>query len=336
MAPPTKTVQCPECKKNICKNKPSVGCGYCDKYFHLPCCHVNEEQYKFLLKFRNFKFTCKNCEESPLYFKLQTDMRNGFMELAKSMETKMDEYKQALDEHFQNSLLKLKDDFNQFVDSVRCDQSSELENLKAEVNIVKSEISHCYAMVKQVDQTAYGKICALETKNSILQRRLNRADIVITGLPQSIKHLRTPVKKIASLCKIQITDADIQHCTYFANGKSVLVKFNSVFTRDLIMGNYIKLADPILTKDIVCGEVRKEIHLGDHHTPAASQLLFICRKLRSAKKIQKYTFINTDVPAVKVTLNNNSVKKMYIQECTDLLNGLYNPSGVDMDSGQNI
>lgn len=309
MAPQAKVYQCPECKKNINKANPSVGCGYCDDYYHLPCAEVPDDQYKFLLKHKNCVYKCKKCTSHPAIFDLRNEMRSGFAELVKSIDAKLDEFKEVINEKLRETISSLKVEFKESTNALRNEMSSKIKEVTA-------EISNCYSIVKHAELDLNNKIKALETTCSIQQRRLNRADIVITGIPKGIKHLRDPVKKIASLCNVELDDRDIQHATYFAQGKSVLVKFNSVYTRDLIMRNYIKSPN-ICLKDVVGGEANSKIYLNDHNTRASSNLLFVCRKLRKAGKITKYTLINTDIPTVRVTLHNNEVKNVNLQQCSD-------------------
>lgn len=158
----------------------------------------------------------------------------------------------------------------------------------------------------------------LEMHNNILQRRLNRADIIVKGLPKHIKNIRVPVLKIASLCGLPISHDGIQHCTYIHNGRSVLVKFNSVQHRDKLMMNFSKKRHLIL-KDIIGGDITSKVFLNDHLTPAAANLISTCRDLRMENKIIKYKFINTDVPKVRVTMLDNNVKILNLQQCSSML-----------------
>ncbi|KNC31662.1 hypothetical protein FF38_10084 [Lucilia cuprina] len=159
----------------------------------------------------------------------------------------------------------------------------------------------------------------LEMYNNILQSRLNRADIIVKGLPKHIKNLRVPILKIASLCGLPISHDGIQHCTYINNGRAVLVKLNSVQHRDKIMMNYSK-KQHIVLKDIIGGDITSKVFLSDHLTRVAANLISICRDLRIENKILKYKFINADTPKVRVTLPDNNVKILCLQQCSVMLN----------------
>lgn len=125
---------------------------------------------------------------------------------------------------------------------------------------------------------------------------------------------------IAEICKIAIGPGDVQHCCYIYGGKMVLVKFNSVHTRDLIMANYFR-ARNIMLKDVMDTDIQSRIYLKDHLTPCAAYLVNICRKLRDRKNIQKYVLINGDVPRVRVTIMNGTDVVQSLEQCESMLSG---------------
>lgn len=305
--------KCPACNKNVTKTMKSVSCAYCGEYYHLKCGKISEEQYQFLIKNKILKFICQTCERVPKRCKVQEDLRNGFMsmmtQMEKEMETRFQEQKRQLEEHFDSGLKAMEAKFENFFNTHNgnngdCD--------------IKSDLKNCYNMIKHVDDIANQKIHSLEIKNSILQRRLNRSDIIIKGLPKYIKNLRKPIIKIASLCNVCIYYSDIQHCTYFNGGKSVIVKFNSVQIRDAIMINYRRNIK-IKVKDIVGGNANSNVFLNDHLTPSAKELIAVCKNLKLAGKIKKYSYKNYDVPKAKIFLLDGSVKVLNFEECVSML-----------------
>lgn len=160
----------------------------------------------------------------------------------------------------------------------------------------------------------------MQVHHDVTRRRLNRADIIINGLPAGIKVLRDPIIKIAAICNVMLSPSpsENQHCCYLSNGKAVLVKFNSVHLRDTIMINYHR-KDQILLSDVVPEEVASRVFLNDNFNDAAGKLLFVCRKLREQKKILRYKLYSADRPKAIITFLNESVKLLDLQQCADML-----------------
>lgn len=227
--------KCPKCNKNVTKTQKSVGCAYCGKYYHLLCGNITVEQYEFLSKNKVLKFICLNCSNVPKSCNIQEELRIGFAALTasleKELERKIEESKRLLNEHIESGLKAMEDKFAEIINYQPLADS-------CDVQVMKSDLKQCFDVIKVLDDATNEKLQYLQTQNCILQRRLNRSNIVIWGLPSNIKDLRAPILKIFSLCNVPVTSSDIQHVTYFARGKAVLVKLNSVQIRDAIMINY--------------------------------------------------------------------------------------------------
>ncbi|KNC25473.1 hypothetical protein FF38_05860 [Lucilia cuprina] len=183
---------------------------------------------------------------------------------------------------------------------------------------MKSEILECNKLIANIDKSTSTKITALENENYVLHRRLNRADIIISGLPNGIENLFDPIIKIGSYYNISISKSDINHVCYIHQRKSVLVKFNNVFLRDNIMSAYFKTRS-LKVADVVEGNIDLRIYLNDHYGPAAGKLNAICRKLLQKKVINKYRILNGDKLLVKLTMSDGSVVIHNAVECDSLL-----------------
>lgn len=183
---------------------------------------------------------------------------------------------------------------------------------------IEEETMNCSALVKQCESRCDNAIQDIEAENDISRRRLNRANIVINGLPRGILDLREPITKIAALCNVELRPSDIQHCCYFNGGKSVLLKLNSVYTRDCIMVNFNKRSSLLLC-DVVGGEVRSKVYLNDHLCRATSKLLFVCRKLKRQNKVKKFKLFNADRATVELEMTNGSRKVLNLTECAEML-----------------
>lgn len=312
---PGEICKCPVCNKNVTKTMKSVSCAYCEKYHHIKCAKMSDEQHTMLIKNRIFYFICQTCSRLPKYCDVQEQLRVGLASMTahveKEMEVKFAEFKRHLAELLETGLRTVREDFEKFTNNHSEDNSDCVKDLK-------SDLKNCYRMVKHVDDATNQKMHTLEIQNSIFQRRLNRSDIIIKGLPKSIKNLRKPIVKVASLCGVRLYYSDIQHCTYFAGGKSVLVKFNSVQIRDTIMINYRKNIS-IKVNDVIGGAGNTDVFLNDHLTSAAKELIAVCKNLRTSNIIRKYTYKNYDIPKVKVVMSDGSIEVFNYQQCVALL-----------------
>lgn len=306
--------QC-SCKKNVTKTQKKVGCSICAMYFHIECVGITEEQCRFLSQNKNvFSYICNSCRSTPkekhngIAENPTGDIQQGLNDISTEIGKQFEEHNRIFKKQVMASITELEKKIFQLFEQFRVEQTERLNKIKNDNN----------KKLNQVENAFNKRVCDLEVRNSILQRRLNRADIIIKGLPKSIRKLTEPILNIATQCGVSLSGSDIQHCTYIHNGRSVLVKLNSVQCRDAIMMNFAKKKFLIL-KDILGGNVSSKVFLRDHLTAAASELVSICRDLRIENKIISYKFINSDVPKVKVTLPNNTHKVLNLQQCTSMI-----------------
>lgn len=154
----------------------------------------------------------------------------------------------------------------------------------------------------------------LENKNEVMQRRFNRADIIINGLPRTQIQLREVIFKICKVLNVSIVDHDLCVCTFINNRKSVLVKFNSVIKRDLVLRSYFKKRSLRLS-EIMDNDIQSSVFLNDHLTEKGSKLFNLCRKLRKEDTIAKFRMLYSDIPRVKIHFKNNTEKIFELEEC---------------------
>lgn len=325
------------CGKNVTKTQRSVGCTLCGSFFHIKCVGFTDDQHAVFHKNKVvFSYVCNQCrydndgdnladppvsepKQPPAPDDLSQSMRNLTLELEKQFK----EHSRTFEQKVYASIAALDTKMVQLFDKFRKEQKEATENLKA-------ELAHNENFMKQMDTSLSKRILSLETQNNILQRRLNRSNIVIKGLSRNIRDLRGMFVKIAACCSISLTNMDIQHITYFSSGKAVLVKLNSVQARDEIMVNFSKIKY-LLRKDIEGGDSESRILLCDHFTPAAANLVAISVKLREKRCILNYKFINADMPKVMVMLPNNVRKTLNINDCLDMFNESLR--GADVERG---
>lgn len=326
---------CPKCTKNVNGNHKSIGCGACGTFYHASCLKVTKDVHSFLYRNKMFSFTCSKCsdghdacstgEESlEIHNQVQnvtnndpannicTELRNCFLELSSSLEQQHQAHISEYEKQLQNALQVLQTKVNDIIVAVRTEYTDK-------VNKLQSEVQSSCGILNQVDVKHTNKINDLENQINVFQRRQNRANILVKGLPHGIKNLREPIVKIGSICNIQLSPLDINHCCYISSGNSVLVKFNSVHIRDCIMVNFSKLSNPILANNVTKENINNRIFLNDHLLPNAANLMYTCRKLCNEKIIQSFKLINGDKPIVAVIFNNGSERFLEIQQCIDLL-----------------
>lgn len=316
---------CPaaKCKKQVADNQHSIGCCLCGQFYHIQCVKITREQHAFMYKHKkDIFYRCTKCSkleitakanvvtndnESPANDQVSRDLDECFSSLTASLDNKQDEYKNDVDKLLVNHRSQLEE----IIYKVR-------EELLAKIEKIKYDLNNCTAMIKHVDKNHADDIHELQVHHDVTRRRLNRADIIINGLPAGIKNLREPVMRIGSICNTLITHSDIQHCCYLANGKAVLVKLNSVFLRDSIMINYHK-KDSILLSEVVPEGVESRVFLNDNLNDATGKLLYVCRRLKEQSKIQKFKLFSADRPKAIITSLDGSVKILGIQQCANML-----------------
>uniref|UniRef100_A0A1I8NK19 Uncharacterized protein n=1 Tax=Musca domestica TaxID=7370 RepID=A0A1I8NK19_MUSDO len=128
---------------------------------------------------------------------------------------------------------------------------SEQNSIKTALDDIKNEMSSCFTEIRSdiktcndrinhVESNASSKLSDLQAEINLLHRRLNRADMLIGGLPAGIEDLLAPVLSLGTFFKVPISSSDISHVSYISKKAQILVKFNNVHARDCIMKEYFK------------------------------------------------------------------------------------------------
>lgn len=304
----SKSWVCPICNKNVRKTEYSVACSGCKSYFHPKCINISDSEVK---SNKTLNYTCNKCSAGK---------RKSGEDVERLFDSFNSKVKMQMEEQVQKCFNGFREILDRAVEALRVEFSGALQQLQEVVDDCKQELLHVRnknVMLLEEITVCKEQYKNAERQNMIQQRRLNRADILINGLPQSIRNLREPVTKVAQLCNVQLHPCDIQHCCYIYGGKTILVKFNSIHIRDKIMANYFRTS--IRLKDIVDCDVQSRIYLKDHLTPAAARLVNTCRKLRDRKKVHKYVLINGDVPMVRLTFQDGNEIDQNADQCQEML-----------------
>lgn len=224
----------------------------------------------------------------------------------------------SIHEKMDRVLKKMDDDRNEL--NIKLDSAiKDIQNeLSSAVTDLRNDVSACHTFIKKVETSAETKMVRLEVENNSLHRRINRCDIVINGLPDGLDNLLNCVIAIGTFCNISISNADVNHFFYVNQGRSVIVKFNSVHVRDAIMKEYFRTKS-LKLRHVIGGEITSRVYLNDHLSPASSRLNTLCRRLIKQKKVLKFVMLHSDKPMVRLTLLNGEEATSTYDECLKLL-----------------
>ncbi|XP_058974227.1 uncharacterized protein LOC131804754 isoform X2 [Musca domestica] len=334
---------CNVCKDHIAKSKYKIGCKGCANFFHLDCVGISEAEAKIN---KQLRYTCVCCvraaggsgdagvvdrgtkantavDASRVGATADASLNGGdgtvgvaacdFVgnsdalrelqdNLILSMKQQMDTYMARCLSEFRTKTDALFDLYNAQISEVKRD----VVELKKAVVELKMTVSEVKSTALLAEKKLADRISELESFNNVLQRRLNRADIIIRGLPENIKDLRSFVVKVANLCGLQLSHGDMQQCCYISERRAVLVKFNSIQTRDSLIRRFVKRGKVTLKEVMENCLLESRIYLNDHLVKSASSLVFACRGLLKKKKIKKFRLLNSDEPQVEVILADGS------------------------------
>lgn len=241
------------------------------------------------------------------------------------------------------------DDFIRKGEDERTSLKSSLEpivDLKSELSScikdLKSDVIVCSKLISHVETSTKSMISRLEIDNNALHRKLNRADLVVSGLPEGIECLVSPIIELGSVYQVPVARNDINHVCYINKRTSVLVKFNNVFVRDEIVKKYFNSMKtrPLIVSDLVKLDfqngnaqenmiINKRVYLNDHYPPATGKLNAVCRRLLKEKTILKFRIINSDKPKAKLMMLDGKEYDYDSEGCSSLLKG---SGGISVDS----
>lgn len=306
--PATRTFKCGVCDAAVGKSKGSILCSKCNSWIHLTCADVTEKHLAiFSERPESFSYTCAEC--------INTNANNS--------DSLQDEVR-ALNNNFNEFVKTNQEDRDLFKASITQILTEFRNDITTCVNNMKADIVTCTKLINTIDNATSAKIATLELENDILHRRINRANIVLNGLPAALGDLTSAITSLCSFYGINVSNHDIYHICYINNKKLVLVKFNSVSLRDRIMKEYFKTRSLKLC-DIIGGQIGSRVYLNDHFSPVASKLNALCRKLKKQKIILKYKILNADRVKASLTLSEGKNVTYDIMECAALLNDNLNP-----------
>ena len=319
--------KCGICNENVCKTQGSIQCSRCAIWFHSSCSGVTDRQASVIKANKQFNFSCTTCNnntrdgaDSTIKNDINalTSVINNFIrkvevdqETVKNDLNNLDKKIGTFIDKVENEQRSIKQSFDDSVSTIRNDLASYIKDMK-------NDIVDCNKFIRHIDDFTTAKISALEDENYMLHRRMNRADIVISGLPIGIEDLSQPIIKLRSYFNISISSSVINHVCYINKRKSILVKFNNVSLRDGLMSAYFKTRS-LKLMDFFEGNIASRVYLNDHYSPAAGKLNALCRKLLQKKVITKFRILNGDSLKVKLTMLDGGDVVHNAAECASLL-----------------
>ncbi|KAI8129519.1 hypothetical protein FF38_13125 [Lucilia cuprina] len=304
-APPTGALSCFKCKTALNRSDKKIKCGFCRKSFHINCAIAMTPG-------------------------LTKEMAENMVEYSEALLFKCETCKSGNTPNLSDVVAKLNDMENrieQLPNQVSTEISIHLEEMSTKIN-------NCLTKIDNLEEKTSTKIKQLQIENNSLQRQLNRADITLAGIPSKLnsEKLIQLVMNIGKHYNIDLSESEINTCCWIQKKKSVLIKFNNIFKRDLIMKKYYENHDLKLshiyktnsatadTNDIEAGEtengneIESRVFLNDNLTKTASRIKYLCRKLMREKKIKKFKLFNWNEPQAKLTFDNGSEKLVNVEE----------------------
>lgn len=322
--PPSKTFKCGVCSLAIGKTQGSLQCRICKKWLHASCANVSDKELKVFGDAKSMAFICPSCDDNlGDNDDVGEDMRalnrklDCFINKHQSDQSELNKKLDDFIKKNEEDKLALRSAFLDAVADIKSDMNSCLTNMK-------KDIIGCSKLINHIDTSTTSKISALEMENNVLHRRLNRGDIVVSGLPEGLTDLVSPVIALGATYNVAVNVGDVSHVCYMNHRKLLLVKFNNVMARDKIMREYFKTRSLKISNLIsdaqFGGDLESRVYLNDHYSPAASNFNGLCRKLLRSKCISRFKIINSDKLSAKLTLPDGKEVVYDAAECAGLLN----------------
>lgn len=193
------------------------------------------------------------------------------------------------------------------------------ESVTSQLSEIKTDLAKSLTRSKNFEEYTDSKLANLERENNNIRKQLNRSDIIVTGIPADdpkTANLYDVAISLGKACDVNISEYDVNFCTWIKKKSAVLIKFNSVFKRDNIMKNY-RANYSLTLNQVIETDIESRIFLNDHYTPIISKLHYICRQKVKSGEVKSYRIYNSDPIKVKLVYKN---KKDVEVNYMDLIN----------------
>jgi len=79
---------CATCSKNVSEKDLALGCEVCDKWFHISCQSITEDEYEFLIEHKNLHWYCSSCNSNVAgLVQIMSDMRGRHQKLEEKIDS---------------------------------------------------------------------------------------------------------------------------------------------------------------------------------------------------------------------------------------------------------
>lgn len=267
MAP---AVVCPVCNKNVTRSSGGVCCCICEEWYHLiKCSGLSDAAREVLIKKKSkVGWKCNGC--------------SSFVAVDR-------------DDAMDNLTKKLEDLINALPNTIRCEIDKCLPPIMKAVEANKKSCDENNAAVES-------KISAIVTENNRLRTQLARNDILVSGLPPTVKPSDMALK-IPEALGMRLVSSDIDAAFWLGkNKKSLMIKFCSRAKRDEVMKKYM-VRKNLKLSEVLPTNIEARIYLNDNLSPDILNLKKLCRSLVKEKKIKRFELISSAAKAVVFDAN---------------------------------
>lgn len=285
-------VLCRKC--NLQVDAPSVGCDFCDGWYHPACAKVSKTLLAELTKATRdgtLNWKCPRCALSSQQSSQNTQALHTVTTPA--LHTVTDELSQFKKE-IKELILAMDNKLSSQIESLRCDINENIQRLAAEtdqkLNTIRNKVEvHDKSIIEVNNELSVVKRQLLD-----MQRINNLCCIKIIGVPVSANRGLDiqVVKKIAKHYNVMIEPKDIEFC-HRLKGKSqtppIMVRFSSKNIAENIIAKYFRSngETPLKLSNISEENIDSRVYINEHLTQHNMTLLYECARIKRLKLISK-------------------------------------------------
>ncbi|KNC23171.1 hypothetical protein FF38_14155 [Lucilia cuprina] len=289
-----------------CKNADSIICAICNSYQHINCVtkqmpNLSQSALDNSTKVKpGYSFGCKRCFVSSS---------------ANPITSKMDAVKKQLS------------DLTNIIKDI----------ISSQLTDIKADLTKSLSKSNQLEKETNKKIDNLLSENNYLRKQLNRPDIIVSGLPSNLHYddLYSTAIAIGKACNVNLSESDINFCTWIRRKSGVLIKFNNVLKRDIIIRKY-KASYNLKLNDVMETDIEKRIYLNNHLIPIESKLHYICRKKIKSAEIKNCRILSYNPLKIKLIKADKDEAIVFAADILEQEQGMETSTAKDVSNTSSI